>query len=169
MTSMLLRSALAALLLTCCLLPSPARADDKTFSGVSCRPYGTDTTADDLVYVINGVTTRAATHETVICDIPVDTETVWRGTATGTLAIVFRGGGTASTVNCTALVGSGLMWGWNAYGSGSVSLPANTMVTAALGSMTAPDAYAWAPVSVVCSLPPNATLIRIVLHETGAT
>jgi hypothetical protein len=169
MKSIALSSAALTLAIAAALSAAPqtAHANYKTSTGSACLAYGTSTTSDELLYLANGITTRNTTDEFILCDFVVDSENSWYNAAnSATLSMHFKAGSTDAAVACTAVAGSGFMYG-ALYYSDSQTIPATLSGTLAFANMTHPGSYSWAPFSVVCKLPAKATLARMVLNELG--
>lgn len=150
------------------IAPQTAHANYKTSTGSACVAYGGSTTPDELLYLVNGITTRNATDEFILCDFVVDSENGWYNAAnSATLAMYFKAGNIDAPVTCTATAGSAYMYGVLTY-SASQTIPATLSGTLTFGNMTAPGSYSWAPFNVNCKLPAKATLARMVLNESGA-
>jgi hypothetical protein len=151
------------------IAPPAARADDKTSAGNACRAYGATTAADELTYLVGGITPKNPTDEYILCDFVVDSENGWYDAANSAyLYMYFKAGSADAPVTCTATTGSPYMYGVLTY-SASLTIPATLSGTVSFSGMTSPGAYSWAPFNVVCKLPAKATLARMVLNETGPT
>lgn len=148
--------------------PQAALANYKTSTGSACLAYGGTTTPDELLYLVNGITTRNATDEFILCNFVVDSENGWYNAAnSATLYMYFKAGNIDAPVSCTATAGSAYMYGVLTY-STAQTIPATLSSTLTLSGMTSPGSYSWAPFNVNCKLPAKATLARMVLNETGA-
>jgi hypothetical protein len=147
--------------------PQAAFANYKTSTGSACLAYGNTTTPDELLYLVNGIATRNATDEFILCDFVVDSENGWYNAAnSATLSMYFKAGNIDAPVTCTATAGSAYMYGVLTY-SVAQTIPATLSSTLSISGMTAPGSYSWAPFNVNCKLPAKATLARMVLNELG--
>jgi hypothetical protein len=147
--------------------PQTASANYKTSTGSACLAYGSTTTPDELLYLVNGITTRNATDEFILCDFVVDSENGWYNAAnSATLQMYFKAGNIDAPVTCTATAGSAYMYGVLTY-SATQTIPATLSSTLTMSGMTSPGSYSWAPFNVNCRLPAKATLARMVLNESG--
>ena len=70
--------------------PQTAHADYKTSTGSACLAYGASTTPDELLYLVNGLTTRNATDEFILCNFVTDSENGWYNAANSASAWPFR-------------------------------------------------------------------------------
>jgi hypothetical protein len=147
--------------------PQTASANYKTSTGSACLAYGATTTPDELLYLVNGITTRNATDEFILCNFVVDSENGWYNAAnSATLSMYFKAGNVDAPVSCTATAGSAYMYGVLTY-SAAQTIPATLSSTLTMSGMTSPGSYSWAPFNVNCKLPAKATLARMVLNELG--
>lgn len=147
--------------------PHTASANYKTSSGSACLAYGTTTTPDELLHLVNGIRPRYDTDEFILCNFVVDSENGWYNAAnSATLQMHFKAGSIDAPVACTATAGSAYMYGVLTY-SATQTIPATLSSTLTMSGMTAPGSYSWAPFSVNCRLPAKATLARMVLNELG--
>jgi hypothetical protein len=150
-------------------------SDQKVEHPLSCVPLSPQTTFSDLYYRPVGVKNIRATTEYVVCGVTVDIDSgsYWSliGGTASTLAVTFHTPN-AGTAECEVSVGSNLD-GTKATFSGSHSFTANevsnVVISSIHGDAVTQNFMANYPVSLYCALPPEASILRVRLNESGNT
>jgi hypothetical protein len=156
-------------------LPVQASTSDiKTISPTRCTPLGPGTTVAELTINSYGVFNPGDTNETVLCEIPVDSDVSWFATPgqSGIVRIDYRAGAIAGKVSCTAFAGSTVAV------AGATFAETSSPATQAAGArgfyslhLAEPTGLYTAapPTNVQCTLTPKAALGSITLYEYETT
>jgi hypothetical protein len=146
-----------------------AASNDKIVNPATCLPYAPDTTAAELVFSTNGVYNPGTTSEKVICLLPRDQDAQYAFNELAVVAWYRVLGATPSRMTCTLYIGS-----TNQQDTAVVTVTAAGSVVSAgsrgyVSIAAGPETAVWAPVSMICLLPPKTAFGSIRFVEMGLT
>lgn len=151
---------------------SAAQAGDaKTIAATACEPKVPNTAAQEIRLMANGVANYADTAKSVVCPLPKDSIADWL-TENAFLEAYFTTGSVSGSVSCTVYMGGAAFGGgYSTATQASPVLPANTngFIHIALNDSMGAGDIGSTPGSVLCTLPPKATLGGFYLLEEEAT
>ena len=170
-----LASALALCVTGMAASPAHAAVDAKSLSPLRCQALGPNTTIAELTINHNGIYNPGTTPETVTCELPMDSETVWAATPgnSGIIEVYYSTGSASGKLACTMYVGSTQMQTTPVY-STSYAPPISPPYTRAnlilnLSSPSTVSGFGLVPVNLECIITPKATLAGMYFRENMST
>ena len=168
-----LRACLACCVVVIALLAAApaARAfeDGKLLNPAICQPYAPDTTAAELAYSPTGVYNPGTTSEKVLCVLPSDQETAYAANGMGVSLWYRVVGPTPSRMTCSLYIGSLSQDDApvsTSTASGTLESGGSRGYLSVTGTA---HATPWAPVTLICSIPPKTSFAAMRFVELEAT